>query len=103
MCETKCRASALQIGICKDIYGGYNLEKIDILENKLTNLIPVINPGLKNENGIRAAILYRVCPSIEVDSSKVVREAYEKFYGKDIPESADTIFNALKSRLADGW
>lgn len=71
------------------------MEKIDILENKLTNLIPVINPGLKNENGIRAAILYRVCPSIEVDSSKVVREAYEKFYGKDIPESADTIFNAF--------
>ena len=71
------------------------MKKIDILKNKLTNLIPVINPGLKNENGIRAAILYRVCPSIEVDSSELVREAYKEFYGKDIPESADTIFNAF--------
>lgn len=75
--------------------GGYVLEKIDILENKCTNLIPFVNPGLKSESGIRAAILYRVCPSIEVDSSEIVREAYKKIYGEDIPESADTIFNAF--------
>lgn len=76
-------------------HGGDRVSEKDIIENKLTNLIPVINPGLKNENGIRAAILYRVCPSIEVDSSDVVRKAYEKFYGIDIPKSADTIFNAF--------
>lgn len=71
------------------------MKEINILENKLTNLIPIVNPGLKNETGIKAAILYRVCPSIEVDSSEIVREAYKKTYGEDIPESADTIFNAF--------
>lgn len=57
--------------------------------------MPIVNSGLKNESGIKAAILYRVCPSIEVDSSEVVRAAYKKIYGQDIPESADTIFNAF--------
>lgn len=72
------------------------MKEIDILKNKTVNLIPVINPGLKNEYGIRAAILYRVSPScVEVDSSEIVREAYKKMYGNDIPESADTIFNAF--------
>lgn len=71
------------------------MKEIDILENKLTNLIPIINPGLRNESGIKAAILYRVCLSIEVDSSEIVREAYKKMYGDDIPESSDTIFNAF--------
>lgn len=71
------------------------MTETEIIQNNLTNLIPVINSGLKNENGIRAAILYRVCPSVEIDSSNLVRKAYCKFYGEDIPESADTIFNAF--------
>lgn len=71
------------------------MSNINIIKNKQTNLIPVINLGLKDENGIRAAILYRVCPCIEVDSSDVVRKAYVDLYGEDIPESADTIFNAF--------
>lgn len=71
------------------------MKEIDILKNKIVNLIPIINPGLKNEYGIRAAILYRISPSVEVDSSKIVREAYKKMYGEDIPESADTIFNVF--------
>lgn len=71
------------------------MTETEIIQNNLMNLIPVINPGLKNENGIKAAILYRVCPSIEIDSSNLVRKAYCKFYGEDVPESADTIFNAF--------
>ena len=30
---------------------------LDMRYNKLTNLIPIINPGLSGESGIRAAIL----------------------------------------------
>ncbi len=72
------------------------MKEIDILKNKIVNLIPVINPGLKNKYGIRAAILYRVSPScVEVDSSEIVKKAYKEMYGNDIPESADTIFNAF--------
>lgn len=71
------------------------MEKFNIIDNKLTNLIPIVNPGLKNECGIKAAILYRILPSVEVDSSEIVRKSYEKFYGEDIPESADSIFNAF--------
>lgn len=71
------------------------MKEIDILNNKISNLISVINPGLKNEYGIRAAILYKISPSVEVDSSKIVSSAYKKMYGIDIPESADTIFNAF--------
>ena len=33
---------------------------LDMRYNKLTNLIPIINPGLSGESGIRAAILYRM-------------------------------------------
>ncbi len=33
--------------------------------------------------------------STEIDSSILVREAYEQFYNAPIPESADTIFNAF--------
>lgn len=66
-----------------------------IVNNKLTNLIALTNPGLQTESGIRAAILYRVCPTNEVDSAHIVREAYQKVYGNDIPESGDTIFNAF--------
>ena len=68
---------------------------IDITKNRFTNLIPVIKPGLKNERGIKTAILYRVCPCVEIDSSEVVRETYVRIYGNSIPESADTIFNAF--------
>lgn len=71
------------------------MKDIDILKNKIVNLIPIINPGLKNEYGIRSAILYRISPSVEIDSAKIVIEAYKKMYGEDIPESADTIFNAF--------
>lgn len=67
----------------------------NIVDNKLTNLIPIVNPSLKNECGIKAAILYKICPSVEVDSSEIVRKAYREFYKGDIPESADTIFNAF--------
>lgn len=71
------------------------MNEFDIIGNKLTCLIPVVNPGLKHECGIRAAVLYRVCPSVEIDSSDIVRKAYEEFYGADVPESADIIFNAF--------
>lgn len=74
---------------------------IEILENKHKNLIPVINPGLSGETGIRAAVLYRICPSIEIDTADVVKEAYKIFYGDDIPKDeigdvrGDVIFNAF--------
>lgn len=71
------------------------MKEIDIIKNNLTNLIPIVNPGLKKESGIKAAILYRVCPTIEVDSSEIVKAAYKKVYGENIPECADTIFNAF--------
>ena len=67
----------------------------DMRYNKLTNLIPIINPDLSGESGIRAAILYRIYPSTEIDSCETVRKLYRHYYGNDIPESADTIFNAF--------
>lgn len=70
-------------------------KEFDILENMTSSLIPLINPGLSNETGIKAAILYRVCPTEEIDSSSKVREAYTTCFGENIPESADTIFNAF--------
>lgn len=66
-----------------------------IVDNKLTNLISIINPGLNGESGIKAAILYRVGPCIEIDSSDMLRKTYKEFYGDNIPDSADTIFNAF--------
>ena len=68
---------------------------MDIVKNNLTNLIPIVNPALKIENGIKLAIMYRVLPTTEIDSSELVKEAYKKLYGENIPESADTIFNAF--------
>ena len=68
---------------------------MDIVKNNLTNLIPIVNPALKIENGIKLAIMYRILPTTEIDSSELVREAYKKLYGENIPESADTIFNAF--------
>ena len=68
---------------------------IEILENKTANLIPIINPGLKGESGIRAALLYRICPSIEIDTADVVKIAYKELYGDDIPERGDVILNAF--------
>lgn len=68
---------------------------MDIVKNNLTNLIPIVNPTLKIENGIKLAIMYRILPTKEIDSSELVREAYKKSYGENIPESADTIFNAF--------
>ena len=68
---------------------------LDMRYNKLTNLIPIINPVLSGESGIRAAILYRISPSTEIDSCETVRKLYRHYYGNDIPGSADTIFNAF--------
>lgn len=66
-----------------------------VIENKLENLIPVINPRLKGKSGIEITLLYRILPCDEIDSSKIVREAYGFFYQGNIPDSSDTIFNAL--------
>lgn len=63
--------------------------------NKTDNLIPIVNPELKGKKGIEAALLYRMNSCKEIDSSKLVREAYEQCYNAPIPESADTIFNAF--------
>ena len=63
--------------------------------NKTDNLIPIVNTKLKGKKGIEAALLYRMNSSTEIDSSILVREAYEQFYNAPIPESADTIFNAF--------
>ncbi|WP_143099357.1 hypothetical protein [[Clostridium] aminophilum] len=52
---------------------------IEILENKTANLIPIINPGLKGESGIRAALLYRICPSIESLLSLIMKPTAEVF------------------------
>lgn len=68
---------------------------MDIVKNNLTNLIPIVNPALKIENGIKLAIMYRVLPTTEIDSSELVKEAYKKLYGENIPESTDTIFNTF--------
>ena len=65
------------------------------LENKLANLIPVVNPGLKGKSGIEAALLYRMGAYSEIDSSNLVREAFERLYDAPVPESSDTIFNAF--------
>ena len=63
--------------------------------NKTDNLIPIVNPKLKGKKGIEAALLYRMNLCEEIDSSILVREAYEQFYNAPIPEGADTIFNAF--------
>lgn len=65
------------------------------LENKLDNLIPIVNPDLKGKRGIKAALLYRMGSYQEIDSSVLVREAFMQFYDAPIPESSDTIFNAF--------
>lgn len=67
----------------------------EILENKNINLIPIVNPGLRGETGIRAAVLYRICPSIEIDTAPVVKNAYKLFYGENIPDKGDVILNAF--------
>lgn len=66
-----------------------------VIENKLENLISVINPKLKGKSGIEITLLYRILPCDEIDSSQIVRGAYGLFYQGDIPDSSDTIFNAL--------
>ena len=57
---------------------------MDIVKNNLTNLIPIVNPALKIENGIKLAIMYRILPTTEIDSSELVREAYKKLYGENL-------------------
>jgi len=53
---------------------------MDIVKNNLTNLIPIVNPALKIEKGIKLAIMYRILPTTEIDSSELVKEAYKKLY-----------------------
>lgn len=65
------------------------------IENKLENLIPIIYPSLKNKRGIETVLLYKILPCNEIDSSELVKNAYEIFYDGCIPNSSDTIFNAL--------
>lgn len=55
---------------------------MDIVKNNLTNLIPIVNPALKIENGIKLAIMYRILPTTEIDSSELVREAYKNYMVK---------------------
>ncbi|KXU52394.1 hypothetical protein [Longibaculum muris] len=66
-----------------------------VIENKLTNLIPIVNPGLKGKQGIEAALLYRILPCKEIDSSDLVKEAYQLYYDEPIPAYSDTILNAF--------
>lgn len=65
------------------------------IENKLNNLIPIIYPIMKDKSGIEAALLYKILPCNEIDSSELVKNAYKVFYDGCIPNSSDTIFNAL--------
>ena len=65
------------------------------IENKLENLIPIINPRLKGKSGIECALLYRILPCKEIDSSDLVKSAYEQYYNAPIPDKSDTIFNAF--------
>lgn len=65
------------------------------LKYKLDNLIPIVNPELKGYHGIEVALKYRINLYQEVDSSTLVTSAFQMFYEKPIPESADTIFNAF--------
>ena len=59
------------------------------ISNKLENLIPIVNPKLRGKSGIEAALLYRRDKSCkEVDSSELVREAYNIYYGTSIPSSS---------------
>lgn len=72
-------------------------EELDI-DDYLENLIPKVNPNLclNSKSGIEKMLQYRIDEEcMEVDSSFIVREKYKKIYGEDIPEHADTIFNAL--------
>ena len=55
---------------------------MDIVKNNLTNLIPIVNPALRIENGIKLAIMYRVLPTTEIDSSELVKEAYKNYMVK---------------------
>lgn len=66
-----------------------------VIENKLENLIPIIYPRLKNKSGIESALLYKILPCNEIDSCELVKSAYEVFYNGCIPNSSDTILNAL--------
>ena len=55
---------------------------MDIVKNNLTNLIPIVNPALKIEKGIKLAIMYRILPTTEIDSSELVKEAYKNYMVK---------------------
>lgn len=76
----------------------YNEEYI--VNNRLKNLIGVVNLDLENKSGIRAALSYRIGGKDnkydEVDSSDIVKKAYRIVYGENIPESADTILKACR-------
>ncbi len=53
--------------------------------NKRDNLIPIVDPKLNGKKGIEAALLYRMNSDEHIDSSKLVREAYEQCYKAPIP------------------
>lgn len=61
------------------------------------NLIPIINPSLTvlAIDAIELMLNYRIQNTTEVDSSMFVKNCYKLCYGKDIPDKADTILNAL--------
>ncbi len=64
----------------------------------LENLICKINKNsifLKAESSIHRVLLYRIFPCIEIDSSQYVRSMYKEYFGEELPESSDTIFNAV--------
>lgn len=60
-----------------------------------TNLIPIINPQISSNEGIRAMLTYRIeSNKQEVDSSRLAKEGY-RFCFNNIPDCADTTLNAL--------
>lgn len=73
------------------------------INNKTDNLIFIVNKeldekmgGLLEKNkGIRRALLYRIFPFKEIDTSDLIKKAYEEYYGEDVPRGSDTIFNAF--------
>ncbi|WNB93428.1 hypothetical protein [Bacillus sp. NEB1478] len=66
-----------------------------VVKYNKTNLIPIINPQIGANEGIRAMLMYRINSKLqEIDSSPIVKAAYW-FCFKDIPCYADTTLNAL--------
>ena len=75
--------------LCKDM----SVKELVVKYNKI-NLIPIINPQIGANEGIRAMLIYRIQSLQEIDSSSIVKDAYRFCFG-DIPQCADTTLNAL--------